>query len=122
MRNLKPSPDLAEAIDLEQVKPRYGGMGDEKLYHVLRSIALKRPTFSPEPGDQLLLQMANTPITDSPTEVDRQIEVWHETEDPRPLHEFLGWTLEEYEYWGETQIEPERQSSTDEPQDLGIVD
>lgn len=53
---LRPSPDLAEAIDLEQVKPRYRGMGDEKLYHVLRSIALKRPTFSPHPGDQLLLQ------------------------------------------------------------------
>lgn len=31
--------------------------------------------------------------------LDNLIDEWHEGEDPRPLHEFLGMTLRQYEIW-----------------------
>lgn len=37
------------------------------------------------------------------------MEVSHETEDPRPLYEFLGWTLAKREHWRERpRLQPQR--------------
>lgn len=38
----------------------------------------------------------------SDKEVDDLIEMWHESEEDVPIHEFLGWTKEQYKRWVET--------------------
>ena len=40
-------------------------------------------------------------------ELDDLIMYWHDVDDTeRPLHEFLGWTWDEYKHWAETNEMP----------------
>lgn len=40
-------------------------------------------------------------------EIDDLIDYWHTVDDGEaPLHEFLGWTWEEYKLWVETGTQP----------------
>lgn len=40
-------------------------------------------------------------------EIEDAISRWHEDGDEtRSLHEYLGWTWEEYKRWGETDVKP----------------
>jgi hypothetical protein len=34
-------------------------------------------------------------------EIDDYVDAWHDSDDPRELHEFLGMTWDEYALWGE---------------------
>lgn len=44
--------------------------------------------------------------------VDLLVEAWHSGDSELPLHEFLGWTWEEYSSWGSGKL-PERVESGD---------
>lgn len=43
----------------------------------------------------------------TPEEVDDRINDWHESDSDLRLHEYLGWTWEEYCVWVETDVIPE---------------
>lgn len=44
----------------------------------------------------------------TPEEVDDAIERWHTGDSELPLHEFLGWSRQEYSIWVETNVIPNR--------------
>jgi hypothetical protein len=47
-----------------------------------------------------------------PDNIDDRIAKWHDGPSTQPLHEYLGWTWEQYKAWGERNVYPQSTQDT----------